>query len=101
MCVPFGNILNRYMVPNTVTKALHTEKHYMPDIKSFTIKSFPHYLSLENQMKMLRSFNRPVILVDDLLHKGYRIKAIDPLLNNAKIEVEKIFVGVLSGGAKE
>ncbi|MEL7563664.1 MAG: cytidyltransferase [Dehalobacterium sp.] len=101
MCVPFGNILNRYMVPNIVTKALHTEKHYMPDIKSFTIKSFPHYLSLENQMKMLRSFNRPVVLVDDLLHKGYRIKAIDPLLNNAKIEVEKIFVGVLSGRGKE
>lgn len=101
MCVPFGNILNRYMVPNTVTKALHTEKHYMPDIKSFTIQSFPHYLSLEHQMKMLRSFNRPVVLVDDLLHKGYRIKAIDPLLNEAKIEVEKIFVGVLSGRGKE
>jgi nicotinic acid mononucleotide adenylyltransferase/HD superfamily phosphodiesterase len=75
MCVPFGNILNRCIVPNTVTKSLHTEKYYMPDTKSFSIKSFPYYLSLENQMKMLKSFNRPVILVDDLLHKGYRIKA--------------------------
>lgn len=101
MCVPFGNILNRYMVPNTVTKAMHTEKYYMPDIKSFTIGSYPHYLSLENQMKMLRSFNRPVILVDDLLHKGYRIKAIDPLLNQAEIQVEKILVGLLSGRGKE
>ncbi|WP_236860164.1 cytidyltransferase [Candidatus Formimonas warabiya] len=101
MCVPFGNILNRYIVPNTVTKALHTEKYYAPDIKSFTIRSFPHYLNLENQMKMLKSFNRPVILVDDLLHKGYRVKAIDPLLKDAKVEVEKIMVGLLSGRGKE
>ena len=41
LCVPFGNILNRCIVPNTVTKSLHTEKYYMPDTKSFSIKSFP------------------------------------------------------------
>ncbi len=101
MCVPFGNILNRYTVPNTVTKSLHTEKYYLPDTKSFNIQSFPYYLNLEDQIKMLKSFNRPVMLVDDLLHKGYRIRVIDPLLKQAKINVEKIFVGLLSGRGKE
>jgi len=101
MCVPFGNIFNRYMVPNTVTKALHTERLFAPDMQSFTIRHFPHYLDLEYQIKMLRSFNRPVILVDDLLHKGYRIQALDPLLKQEGIEVQKIFVGLLSGRGKE
>lgn len=101
MCVPFGNILSRYIVPNTVTKALHTEKLFAPDMKSFTIGAYPYYLQLENQVKMLRSFNRPVILVDDLLNKGYRIKALDPLLNSEKIAVKKIIVGILSGRGKE
>lgn len=101
MCVPFGNILSRNIVPNTVTKALHTEKLFSPDMKSFTIGAYPYYLNLEDQVKMLRSFNRPVILVDDLLNKGYRIKALDPLLNKEQIKVQKIIVGILSGRGKE
>lgn len=101
MCVPFGNVLNRAMVPNTVTKSLHTEKMFYPDMKSFTIGAFPYYLNLENQIKMIRSFNRPVILVDDLLNKGYRLKVVDPLIQKEKIQVKKIIVGLLSGRGKE
>ncbi|QCX32548.1 cytidyltransferase [Caloramator sp. E03] len=101
MCVPFGNILSRNIVPNTVTKALHTEKFFAPDMKSFTIGAYPYYLQLEDQVKVLRSFNRPVILVDDLLNKGYRMKVLDPILNKEKIKVQKIIVGILSGRGKE
>ncbi|AOT69249.1 cytidyltransferase [Geosporobacter ferrireducens] len=101
MCVPFGNVLNRAIVPNTVTKSLHTEKMFYPDMKSFTIGAFPYYLNLENQIKMIRSFNRPVILVDDLLNKGYRLKVVDPLIQKEKIQVRKIIVGLLSGRGKE
>ncbi|MBS4537241.1 cytidyltransferase [Clostridium sp. D2Q-11] len=101
MCVPFGSVLNGHIVPNTVTKSMHTEKMYTPDIEDFSIEPFPYYMSLENQIKMLYSFNRPVILVDDLLNKGYRIKAIDPLLKKENIEVSKIIVGILSGRGKE
>lgn len=101
MCVPFGSILKGYIVPNTVTKSMHTEKMFSPNIKSFSIGPYPYYMSLENQIKMLRSFNRPMILVDDLLHKGYRIKVIDPLLKRENIEVKKIIVGILSGRGKE
>ncbi|WP_026895803.1 cytidyltransferase [Clostridiisalibacter paucivorans] len=100
-CTPFGSILNGCIIPNTVTKSMHTEKLFNSNIKDFTIGPFPHYMNLENQMKMIKSFNRPVILVDDLLNKGYRIKVLDPLLKNANIDVKKIIVGILSGRGKE
>lgn len=101
MCVPFGSILNGHIVPNTVTKSMHTEKMYTPDIRDFDIEPFPYYMNLENQIKMINSFERSVILVDDLLNKGYRIKAIDPLLKQESIDVDKIIVGILSGRGKE
>lgn len=101
MCVPYGDILDRYVIPNTVTKALHTEKLFNPDMKKFRIAEFPHYLDLKTQVKMINSFNRPVILVDNLLHKGYRIKALDPIFKNENVKVQKILVGVLSGRGKD
>ena len=101
MCVPFGIILNNSIIPNTVTKTLHTERIFEPDIQSFTVGHFPNYLTLEEQCKTIKSFNRPVILLDDLLHKGYRIKIVEPLLRNEDIEISKLLVGILSGKGKE
>lgn len=101
MCVPYGDILDRYVIPNTVTKVLHTEKIYAEDIKSFKIGQFPHYLDLKTQIKMIKSFNRPVILADTLIHKGYRLQALDPLLKEADIQVKKIIVGIMSGQGKD
>jgi len=101
MCVPFGKILHKLVVPNTVTKSLHTEKIYNSNMRSFKIGSFPNYLSLENQVKVIRSFDMPVILIDDYLHKGYRIKTLEPLFKKYNIEVKKVIVGALSGSGKE
>lgn len=101
MCVPYGDILERYVIPNTVTKALHTEKLFYPDMKNFNIGEFPHYLNLKTQVKMIKSFRKPVILVDNLLHKGYRIKALDPIFKGEDVKVKKIIVGVLSGRGKD
>ncbi|QEK11902.1 cytidyltransferase [Crassaminicella thermophila] len=101
MCVPFGTILSRSIIPNTVTKALHTEKLFLPHMKDFLIGPFPHYPDLEIQIKMLASFNKPIILVDDLLHKGYRNNVIHPLLNKENIKVKKTIVGILSARGKE
>ncbi len=101
ICVPFGDLLNGCIIPNTITKSLHTEKIFSKNIKNYRIGSYPNYLSLPNQVRMIKSFNKPVILVDDLLHKGYRIKALDPLLKKEGINVKKIIVGILSGRGKE
>lgn len=96
MCVPYGDVLDRSVVPNTVTKALHTEKYFNSDMKGFSIKEVPFYLSLENQVKTLASFRRPVILVDTILHKGYRMNALSPLFKAHGIEVRKIITGIVS-----
>jgi len=101
MCVPFGNILKGLVVPNTVTKSLHTEKVYSTDAKTFKITEYPFYSPIENQIKTIKSFEKPVILVDDLLHKGYRIKEIDPILKRYNIDVKKIIVGIMSGRGKD
>jgi nicotinic acid mononucleotide adenylyltransferase len=101
MCVPFGIILNNSIIPNTITKTLHTERIFAPDIQSFIVGHFPNYLTLEEQCRTIKSFNKPVILLDDLLHKGYRIKMVEPLLRNENIEISKLLVGILSGKGKE
>jgi len=101
MCVPFGKILKGIIVPNTVTKTLHTQKNFTPDLIHFTIEEYPYYASIENQVKTLKSFNRPVILVDDLLHKGYRMRSLNPVLNENGVEVRKLMVGLLSGRGKD
>lgn len=101
MCVPFGNILKGMVVPNTVTKSIHTEKVFSTDTERFRISEYPFYSPLKNQIKTIKSFNRPVILVDDLMHKGYRIKEIDPIFKNYNIKVKKIIVGLMSGRGKD
>ena len=77
MAVPFGKLLEGSAVPNTVTKSMHTEKYFYRDVSDFTIEEKSYYSTLENQVRTIKSFNRPVILVDDLLHKGYRMNEID------------------------
>ncbi|MCI9596250.1 MAG: hypothetical protein HFE75_02925 [Firmicutes bacterium] len=101
MCVPFGKILRGMVVPNTVTKAIHTEKKFNPDIKGFRIEEYPRYSPIPNQVKTIKSFDRQVILVDDLLHKGYRMKELDPVLKENNVEVAKLVIGVLSGRGKD
>lgn len=101
MCVPFGKILRGVAVPNTVTKTLHTEKVMAPDLKSFVITHYPNYSPLANQVRTLRSFRRKVILVDDLLHKGYRMRELDPLFKAEELPIDRIVVGLLSGRGKD
>ncbi len=101
MCVPFGNILKGMVVPNTVTKSLHTEKVYSTDAKTFKITEYPFYSPIEIQVKTIKSFEKPVILVDDLMHKGYRIKEIDPIMKRYDVNVKKIIVGIMSGRGKD
>lgn len=101
MCVSYGDILDGYTVPNTVTKSLHIEKYFNPDMNGFNIFEFPYYLSMRDQVKMIKSFNRDVILVDSLLHKSYRMKALDPLLKEENLCIKNIVVGILSGRGKD
>ncbi len=101
MSVPFGKALADVVVPNTVTKALHTEKYFDSDLSHFNIAEMKHYAALDNQAKTIKSFNRPIILIDDLLHKGYRMNILDPILKQNQVEVKEIIVGVMTGNGRD
>ena len=97
ICVPFGKILKGVLVPNCVTKDLNTEKLYNIDMERFTIKEFPHYAPLQVQIRTIKSFMRPVILVDDLYHKGYRLDAVERVMKQEGLKLNKLIVGIRSG----
>ena len=101
MCVPFGKILKGVKIPNTVTKGLDTEKVYEKDLSSFTISSFPGYASLPIQIRTVHSFQRPVLLVDDLYHSGHRMKEISEHFQREGMEEQELIVGVISGKGQD
>ena len=101
MCVPFGKMLRGKIVPNTVTKTIHTDKVYSPDLKETTIEAFPNYAPIPSQIRTIKSFNRPVILVDDLMHPGFRIRTLDPIFRREGVDIRMVLVGVLSGYGKD
>ena len=101
MCVPFGKILRGKVVPNTITKTLHTDKVFEPDIGSWNIEAYPFYSSLEDQIRTIKSFNLPVILVDDILHSADRLRTLNPIFEEQGIDISRIMVGVMSGRGKD
>ncbi len=101
MCVPFGKLLRGKVVPNTVTKTIHTDKVFTPDLRTNTIEAFPNYSSIPNQVRMIKSFNRPVILVDDVMHPGFRMRRLGPILQQEEVPVRMVLVGVLSGYGRD
>ena len=101
MCVPFGKMLRGRILPNTVTKTIHTDKVFEPDLQTNTIEAFPYYPPIPHQIRTIKSFNRPVILVDDVMHPGNRIRILDPLVKQEQIDVRMVLVGVLSGRGKD
>ena len=101
ICVPFGKILRGVAVPNTVTKTLHTDKVYEPDLSSFAVEAYPFYSPLPDQVRTIHAFRRPVILVDDMLHDGKRIRRIMPLLAETGTPVRQVLVGYLTGMGRD
>ncbi len=101
ICVPFGKILRGAVVPNTVTKTLHTDKVYETDLSSYSIEAFTGYSPLEYQVKTIRAFRRPVILVDDMLHDGKRARRVIPLLRQENTPIRQVLVGYLTGMGRD
>lgn len=97
MCVPFGRILRERVIPNTVTKTLHTDTLYRRDLSDYTVGPFEDYPPLLNQVRMLRSFDRPVILVDDIMNMGKRFTALDTLLCQEHVNIREMVFGVITG----
>jgi hypothetical protein len=101
MCVPYGDIFKRWLLPNTVTKAFHTERCYTPELLDYFVEAYPGYLSIQNQARVLKSFDQPVILVDDILDRGRRLDAFEVPLRQEGVEIDQVIVGILSQRGKE
>ena len=101
ICVPYGKLMRGVIVPNTVTKTLRTDKVYEPDLSSYSIEAYPDYSPLEDQVRTIRAFDRPAILVDDVLHDGKRIRRLAPLLRKTGTRVKKVLVGYLTGTGRD
>lgn len=101
MCVPYGDIFKRWMLPNTVTKAFHTERCYEDDLVRYNILAYPNYLSIPNQTRTIWAFNRPLILVDDLLDRGLRVQNLQKYFETQDIEIKKLVVAIMSKRGKE
>jgi len=100
LCVPYGDIFKRWSLPNTITKAFHTERYYSQDVMDYEIKSYPNYLSIGEQSRIIKAFNRPVILIDDLLDRGHRVKFIEESFVENDVSVAKIIVAIMTERAK-
>ena len=101
ICVPYGKILRGVAVPNTVTKTLRTDKVYEPDLSTYSIEAYPDYSPLPDQVRTIHAFARPVILVDDMLHDGKRIRRLAPLLEETHTPVHQVLVGYLTGMGRD
>ena len=101
MCVPFGKMLRGKIVPNTVTKTIHTDKVFTPDLSESVMEAFPYYAPIPSQIRTIKSFNRPVILVDDLMHPGFRMGSLDPILRQEGVDIRMVLVGILSGYGRD
>ena len=101
ICVPYGKILRGVAVPNTVTKTLRTDKVYEADLSAYSIEAYPDYSPLPDQVRTIRAFDRPVILVDDMLHDGKRIRRLAPLLEETHTPVDQVLVGYLTGVGRD
>lgn len=101
MCVPFGRILRERVIPNTVTKTLHTDTLYESDLSDYTVEAFQNYTPLEDQVRMIHAFDRPVILVDDIMNIGKRFTALDYYLKNEGVPIRKMLFGVMTGVGRD
>lgn len=101
MAVPFGKALGDVLIPNTVTKTLLVEKYFNRKATGFTISEARNNSPLLTQARMIKSFDRPVILIDDILHKGHRMNILGPILKDAEVDLSEVLVGVMTGNAMD
>ena len=101
ICVPYGKNLRGVAVPNTVTKTLRTDKVYEPDLIRQRRVVRICLDGIGGQVRTIRAFDRPVILVDDMLHDGKRIRRLAPLLRQTHTQVDQVLVGYLTGMGRD
>lgn len=100
IAVPYGDLFKRWTLPRTITKSLHTERVYEQSLSYFEVQASPYHLPVEEQIGLLKDFEAPVILIDDILDKGLRLQGIENGFKAHGIEIERIAVGIMTALGK-
>ena len=101
ICVPYGKTLKYVRIPDVTTMALNTEKVYVPDLSSFSIKESAGYPNVAVQLRNIKSMGKPFVLVDNFYHNGFRMDNISLHLEAEGFREEMLLVGAISRQGRE
>ncbi|MFM9412836.1 HD domain-containing protein [Peptococcus simiae] len=101
MCVPFGHLLRRSLVANTVTRPLYVQRLYPGDMRQLSVGPLPYQPDLKTQAQVLSSFHRPVILADEVLNRGRTLEGLLPLLEAEGVPIQSIVCGIITGSGRD
>jgi nicotinic acid mononucleotide adenylyltransferase len=101
MAILLGQVLGRELVPNTVTKALHSDRTIDRQGKETYFMPYPYYADINSQLQTLRNFNRPPILADLFSLSGNTVMHIIEMAKAINLDIRKVVVGIISGKAQE
>ncbi len=101
LCILYGNILGKYIIPGTISKALHAERAVNSEGKLIGFTHSKHYYSIPVQLKTIRAFGKRTILSDIIVHSARRILNIHKSAREVGVEIKKVVSGIVSGLAKE
>lgn len=97
MCVPYGHLLREGLVPNTVTRPLFVQRIYPSGMLRAEVAPLPYYDDLAQQARVLHSFRRPLLLVDEVLNRGHTFDIVAEELARAKVPLQCVLAGLVTG----
>lgn len=96
LCVPIGSLMQNHYLPHNITMSLYIDKLLNVETNEVELREKHFYESLDRQVEYLRSFDKPVIIIDDVLHTGNRLDDVMPRFKRAAIHVKRIGVGLVT-----
>lgn len=101
MCVPFGHLLRRSVVANTVTRPFFIQRLYPGDMRQLDIAPLPYHSDLKTQAQVLYAFHRGVILSDEVINRGRTLELVLPLLAAEKVPIKSMVSGIITGSGRD
>ncbi len=94
ICVPFGDIYRQWLLPDSVTKTLHTERLYDSSLSYYQIVEKPDYHNVYAQIEIIKAFQKPVLLIDDIVHKGLRLSSLEEDFKSLDVSLAAVVAGI-------
>jgi len=96
-----GQVLGREIVPQMVTKALHTERTIDRKGQKDYFMPYPYYTGVPDQLATMKNFNRSAILADLFSLSGGTLLNVIDIAKDINFPIDKVVVGIITGRARE